>query len=277
MAAYPGSLASFTGFTSSHTLAADSHAAQHNLEQGEIVAVQTKVGTGSSTPTSAKLLRGTGVGTSLWAQADLTTDVTGILPQTNGGTGTTSSTGTGAVVYQTSPTLTTPAIASFTSAQHNHTNAAGGGQLGAGVFTTGAIAGADLSTSAIFLGYAEITASQGGITTVTDITGLTVTVTVPAGGRRVEIIGWAPQIFSTVDADRADWQILEGATVLNTSYGTAHLTGNGWGGPTVIKNFVPSAGNHTYKMALTRGNGTGSLTVFSDASTGQASISVKLV
>jgi hypothetical protein len=40
-----------------------------------------------------------------------------------------SSTGSGNVVLATSPTITTPTIASFTNATHNHTNAAGGGQL----------------------------------------------------------------------------------------------------------------------------------------------------
>jgi hypothetical protein len=137
--AFPGAIASFLGFTSSHTLSADQHAAQHNSEQAEIVAAQTKIGTGASTPTSGKLLRGTGVGTSAWAQADLTTDVTGVLPQANGGTGTTLATGTGKTVYDTSPTisgatlstptLTVPTIADYTNAAHDHGDADDGGQI----------------------------------------------------------------------------------------------------------------------------------------------------
>lgn len=130
MSIFPGAISSFAGFTSSHTLSADNHASQSNSEQAEIVATQTKIGTGSSTPTSGMLLRGTGAGTSSWAQAGLTTDVTGVLPQANGGTGTTLATGTGKAVYDTSPTILTPTIASFTNAAHDHTNAAGGGSLG---------------------------------------------------------------------------------------------------------------------------------------------------
>ena len=38
-------------------------------------------------------------------------------------------TGTGLLVFGTSPTIVTPTIASFTNATHDHTNAAGGGQL----------------------------------------------------------------------------------------------------------------------------------------------------
>ncbi len=85
--AFPTALPSFSGFTSSHTLAEDNHAAQHNLEQTEIVAVATKIGTGASTPTSGTVLRGTGASTSAWGQVVLTSDVTGTLPLANGGLG----------------------------------------------------------------------------------------------------------------------------------------------------------------------------------------------
>lgn len=146
MATFPTSIPSYTGFTSTHTLAADNHAAQHNSEQGDIVAVATKIGTGSSTPTSGMLLRGTGSGTSSWAQVNLTSDITGVLPIANGGTGTTSTTGTGSVVYGTAPTVSnptvtgtvsgsatyiTPTISDFTNANHNHQNTTGGGTLNA--------------------------------------------------------------------------------------------------------------------------------------------------
>jgi hypothetical protein len=146
MANFPGSTPSFAGFTSSHTLAQDNHAAQHNLEQGEIVALATKIGTGASTPTANTVLRGTGAGTSAFGQVDLTTDVSGQLPIASGGTGQNSLSGltlpsatlanpaisgtvSGGATYS-SPTLTTPIIADFTSATHDHTTNAEGGMLG---------------------------------------------------------------------------------------------------------------------------------------------------
>lgn len=89
MASYPSSLASFSGFSASHTLSADNHAAQHNLEQGEVLATQAKLGTGASTPIAGTVLRGTGTGTTAYGDVVLTTDVTGTLPVANGGTGVT--------------------------------------------------------------------------------------------------------------------------------------------------------------------------------------------
>ena len=61
----------------------------------------------------------------------------GILPVVRGGTGVNTSTGSGSVVLNNSPTLITPAIADFTNAIHNHQNNAGGGTLDASVIATG--------------------------------------------------------------------------------------------------------------------------------------------
>jgi hypothetical protein len=136
MSTFPTAIPSYLGFTATHTLAADSHAAQHNQAQADITAIATKIGTGASTPTSNKLLRGNGTGTSAWSQAELTTDVSGVLPVANGGNGTTSTTGSGSAVFAISPTittpvLTTPTITDYISANHNHQSAAGGGTLAA--------------------------------------------------------------------------------------------------------------------------------------------------
>ena len=49
------------------------------------------------------------------ANVDLTSQVTGTLPVANGGTGVTTSTGTGAVVLGTAPTLVTPVLGTPTS------------------------------------------------------------------------------------------------------------------------------------------------------------------
>lgn len=87
---FPGSIPAYQGFTGSHTLSADNHAAQSNAEQADIIALATKMGTGASTPTNNLALISNGVGSSAWGQVSLTAGVTGVLPLTNGGTGGTS-------------------------------------------------------------------------------------------------------------------------------------------------------------------------------------------
>lgn len=107
------------------------------------------------------------------------------------------------------------------------------------------------------LGYAEITANQSGITTVTDITGLSVTITVPAG-RRIKIstdVG----VSSTVVTDGVDVQINEGATVLQDR--ATKLDANSEVAVHTEVIVTPSAGTHTYKIRVSRFAGTGSVTV----------------
>lgn len=87
MSTFPTSIPSYLGFTATHTLATDTHAAQHNQEQADIIAIATKMGTGSSTPSSGNVLAASGTGTSSWSQVNLTSMITGVLSVTNGGTG----------------------------------------------------------------------------------------------------------------------------------------------------------------------------------------------
>lgn len=82
----------------------DITAASNNVKNDAIIAIETKIGTGASTPTANTVMRGTGTGTSAFGQVGLTTDVTGTLPAANGGTGANLSTtgGSGQVLMQTS-------------------------------------------------------------------------------------------------------------------------------------------------------------------------------
>lgn len=150
---FPASLPSYTITAGSETLngagGGTGLSGLLNAFETDLVGLGTKMGTGSSTPSAGKVLRANGSGTSVWGAVDLTADVTGALPVVNGGTGGTTSTGTGAVVLASSPTIVTPTVASFTNAQHNHSNAAGGGLLnGANAITDGTITPAELDASA---------------------------------------------------------------------------------------------------------------------------------
>lgn len=97
----------------------------------DLTAVETKIGTGSSTPTSNAVLAGSGTGTSAWA-----TTLAGL-------------------------TLTTPTIASFANAQHGHTNAAGGGTLNAASAIQGGTVSFANLLSTIFSGQTSTQANAG--------------------------------------------------------------------------------------------------------------------
>lgn len=110
------------------------------------------------------------------------------------------------------------------------------------------------------LGYAQVTADQTGITAETDLTGLSVTVSV-GSGRRIRATA-SVLITGTVASDEFIVNIKEGATVLQRAAYDS-LSGAGSSRPTSIERSVsltPSSGSHTYKLSLLRNQGTGSLT-----------------
>lgn len=106
-----------------------SHSSLHDNTSQAITALEQKLGINSSTPSTFNLfLLGTGTGQTTWstqaqAQAalnlqalayqlavNLASQVTGLLGTANGGTGTSSTTGTGANVFANNPVLTTATV-----------------------------------------------------------------------------------------------------------------------------------------------------------------------
>ncbi len=107
-------------------------------------------------------------------------------------------------------------------------------------------------------GYAQAVASQGGITTVVDLTSLTVTVT-PLAGRRIKITG-SIIVQSTVANDAILMRIQEGATVLHGAQMHVLVINQD---DTLEKTVIlqPTASAHTYKLTLQRAAGTGTITM----------------
>lgn len=156
MSIFPGAIPPAGIAIPTDSLAVAGHTALHNAHSNEIRELATKMGTGSSIPAAGQVLRSGGAGVSAWGQVALTSDVIGILPAANGGTGQGSLTSlplaspvisgavSGGATYA-SPILTTPTITDYTNATHTHASNAQGGQLnGASAITDGTITPAEL-------------------------------------------------------------------------------------------------------------------------------------
>ncbi len=113
------------------------------------------------------------------------------------------------------------------------------------------------------LGSVQVTSNQTGISSIADLTNLTVTVTVPASAT-IKISAIAI-FYNASAADTSGYMsIFESTTQLQESgyeFKTANLqhTISMW----VI--LTPSAGSHTYKLRARLGTGSGSLTMSADS------------
>ena len=86
-----------------------------NLTQyGVVYGSTTTAMATSAAGTTTTVLHGNAAGAPTFGAVSLTADVSGILPVANGGTGVTTSTGTGAVVLGTNPTITGATVSSST-------------------------------------------------------------------------------------------------------------------------------------------------------------------
>lgn len=98
---------------------------------------------------------------------------------------------------------------------------------------------------------AEVTTDQGNITSEVDLTGLSVTISVPAN-RYVHLKGRI-QWFSSLSGSRGFLMLKEGTTDLQ--YASGSNTGTSANASTAFsltidRTLVPSAGQHTYRLAM---------------------------
>lgn len=115
MANFPTSLDSFTNPTTNDFLNSPNHVDQHSQINDAVEALEAKLGITASTPTSGKLLRGTGAGTSEWDKDAPSGTIVGTTDsQTLTNKTLTSPTINTAIINN--PTLKTDTVAEFTAA-----------------------------------------------------------------------------------------------------------------------------------------------------------------
>lgn len=124
-------------------------------------------------------------------------------------------------------------------------------------FSAGAVPNTALSTTAITLGYAEITSIfTVASATPTQVTGLTATVTIPAGGRKVKITAYTG-FLSNEGGQQARMSIWDGTVNSGTQLTMCAVTSNSYFGVTAVAIVTPSAGSKTYNVGLCRDSGSG--------------------
>jgi hypothetical protein len=113
------------------------------------------------------------------------------------------------------------------------------------------------------IGIAELTSVQGSITSIVDVTSLSISITVPAG-RRVKFTAQA-MLQSTVAGDYGRFDLTDGAGSITYQTNQMQLGGSAIG-MSFSKSQTPGAGTFTYKLRVSRTAGTGTLTVSASTS-----------
>lgn len=136
------------------------------------------------------------------------------------------------------------------------TNAAiANGTIGSAQIATNGVSGSNLSTSSIYLGSGKNTTDVTATNTAVQITGMSVSVTVPSGGRSVKLTAILPQCYASAGA--AGLSIWRGAVVSGTQIGgTAFYNNTSGGGLVNIALDLPSAGSYTYNAGIIGPSGT---------------------
>lgn len=279
MSGFPSSTDSFAGYTAGETLLAANNAAQLNQIQAATVAIENKVGLGASTPTSGVALVGNGTGTSTWGQISLTTGVSGILPVSNGGNGTSTSTGTGSNVLNTNPILNNPTTTDLVNTG-GLSNTGGITNIGgiqnvnglttdtltvnnSTISTPNGIASVNGNHIWQYLGSIQTTANFSTTSaTAVQVTGQTVTVTVPSGYTQVRITVSSRDFYNTGSSVATIPSIWRGTVSSGTQIAQALINGSSGGSVATQLTFfgldTPGAGPVTYNLGMLSG-GTGTI------------------
>lgn len=152
----------------------------------------------------------------------------------------------------TSPTINAPSItnATITADVLAGFSSANTGTIYGIAITNSTIGPSALSTGTIKLGFAQITSNfvlSASQTTPTQVTGLSVTVTVPTGGRTIQITAFCGALQPA--AGTALWGIWDGVVNSGTQIGQAN-TNSSVSAVTAMAIVTPGAGSKTYNVGV---------------------------
>lgn len=144
-----------------------------------------------------------------------------------------------------------------------------------GVLQTNSVSAANLATNAITLGYAQITSNfTTTSTTAVQVTGLTATVTIPAGGRRVKITGYTSSNGSGGISQMSIW---DGTVGSGTQLQTFNSPTAGASGALIQAVVTPTAGSKTYNIGVLTTSGTSTIAADAAGTTSPAFILVETI
>jgi hypothetical protein len=161
------------------------------------------------------------------------------------------------------------------------TNAAiANGTIGSTQIATNGVAASNLATNAITLGYVQITGNISTTSTsFTQATGLTVTVTIPTGGRRVKVTFQAQSANNAATGIGSAISIWRGTVGSGTQIGSMQWTqpvGAYQTNANLIATDTPSAGSVTYNVGYLTNNGADAVQIVA-AATSPAFILVEAI
>lgn len=238
-----------------------SHAGLHDNENAAIIATQTKVGTGASTPIANTFLFGTGTGTSAWTQATSAQVAAAVSDET----------GTGALVFATTPSLVTPKVDTINESTTNNGVTVGGVNLKAGIISTAssvgttALAAASVTPTKLNLAPTTNSTAVSGTTTSTSFTSTlsgstaqTSTITVGANG--LLLVGiWGQLSNSAANVSAMSFALSGANTAVASNSRAVAVTGTSamWlGASFLVTGLSPGSTVVTMNFAVAAGTGT---------------------
>lgn len=222
-----------------------------------LIAVETKLGTGSSTPSGTYALVSTGTGTSSWSLATPASTIVGIS-DTQTLTNKTIDAANNTITNLSGSNLANNTITATQIANATITGTQLASNLSlSGTLTTGGFVIGNLPVWQ-YLGSATSTVdTTNATTTAVQITGLSITATVPTGYTKVKISVILPQAYNSA-AESTQLTIWRGTVSTGTQVGAPTQITTAFG--TELLNFVldtPTAGSVTYNAGIAEvGGGT---------------------